>query len=447
MAKPRPLLIKSAFMLYRLIKFLSQIITGIVLPKVLLSLFMIGYFVTCALAQQKVIQADIMVKDFYSRLHQPIFWFSSAENINKASEWLKQIELADNLGIETDKSTCIQIRAKLLIINAKDISLKDSLDQQITGIVLNFLKVLQQGTIKFEYDEVSAPRDSVYINQLINFKSKESVSLIVSGLESKDHDYQVLKKYLNDSIGSLNELKHKEIVLAMNYRRYFTVNHQPDYIVVNIPATEAKYYRNDQLKLSMRTVVGTKKHPTPTIASYITNIVTFPHWNVPRSIAVKELLPKVQKNENYLEQNNYDVVNSKGKVVDDSDLDWKKYNENNFPYYFRQSTGSRNALGVLKFNLQNPFSIFLHSTSWIGVFAKDYRFLSHGCIRLQKPLDLAKLLLTDKIDIKQLKGGKKNTESKTIKLPHKLPVFIIYMPVKIVESKVIFLKDQYDLIQ
>jgi len=233
----------------------------------------------------------------------------------------------------------------------------------------------------------------------------------------------------------------------MNYRRYFTANHPSEYIVVNIPAIEAKYYQNDFLKLKMRTVVGKKDHQTPTIASYITNIVTFPHWNVPHSIAVKEILPKVQKNENYLEQNNYDVVNGRGKVIDDSELKWKSYTEKNFPYFFRQATGSRNALGVLKFNLQNPFSIFLHSTSLQSAFAKKYRFLSHGCIRLEKPLELAKDLLPDKLDFKQLRSGKKNTESKTIALPHKIPVFIIYMPVSVVGKKIIFLKDEYGLIR
>jgi len=103
-------------------------------------------------------------------------------------------------------------------------------------------------------------------------------------------------------------------------------------------------------------------------------------------------------------------------------------------------------LGVLKFNFQNPFSIFLHSTGQQGAFAKDFRFLSHGCIRLEKPLDLAKALIPDKIDIKELKSGKKNTKSKIIELPHKIPVFIIYMPVKVNGKKVTFLKDVYGLI-
>ena len=197
----------------------------------------------------------------------------------------------------------------------------------------------------------------------------------------------------------------------------------------------------------MKTVVGKKSKPTPTIASYITNIITFPHWNVPHSIAVRELLPKVQKNENYLEQQNFEVVDANGNVVEDSELNWKDYSENNFPYFFRQSTGSGNALGVLKFNFQNPYSIFLHATSWQGVFSKDYRFLSHGCVRMEKPFELAGAMLRGKIDIKKLKSGKKNTESKSIKLPHKVPVFIVYMPVKVDGKKVTFLNDVYSQIK
>ena len=270
---------------------------------------------------------------------------------------------------------------------------------------------------------------------------------MVSRLDCKDHEYQVLKNFLNDSITATDTLRYKTIALAMNYRRYFTINQQPERIVVNIPETMVRYYQNDYLKIKMRAVVGKKMAPTPTIASFVTDIVTFPHWNVPHSIAVKEILPKVKMKENYLEQNNYEVVNAKGRVVDDSELNWKAYDENNFPYYFRQATGRRNALGIIKFDLQNPFSIFLHATSWQGAFAKDYRFLSHGCVRLEKPFVLADRLLNGEINIKKLQSGKKNTETKTIRLPHKVPVFIVYCPVMVAGKKVVFLPDTYGLIK
>jgi len=412
----------------------------------LLSFFIVSCFITSSYAQKDTVKKDTIVQQFYTVNHAPLYWFSSDKNRNRATEWLTMIESAGNLGIVADQYQSNQIHVALLSNNTLDEANKEQRDQQITGLVLNFLRNLQEGNIKFDFDAVNVSRDSVYINQLISTKPGESVSQMVSRLDCKDRDYLVLKEFLKDSVMVKDTLKHKMVMLAMNYRRYFAINHPTEYIVANIPAAEVSYYQNDFLKMKMRTVVGRKKNPTPLIASYITNIVTFPHWNVPHSIGVKEILPKVQKNDNYLEQNSYEVVNAKGKVLDDSNLKWKNYTEKNFPYFFRQATGPRNALGVLKFNFQNPFSIFLHSTGQQSAFAKDFRFLSHGCIRLEKPLDLAKALIPDKIDIKELKSGKKNTKSKIIELPHKIPVFIIYMPVKVNGKKVTFLKDVYGLI-
>jgi L,D-transpeptidase YcbB len=408
-------------------------------------------FSVCPTFQVKAQQAEVtenpMAKKFYELYQKPLFWFSSDENSLRATEWLRMIEGADPFGTISGKIESEQIRVALLNKSTLDDAHKKQIDRQITALVLNYIKELQEGNIRLDYDEVSVSRDSVYIDQLLKSSSTELVQQTYLRLEGRDHDFKILQNFLKDSIKKTDTLKYKEVVLAMNYRRYFAVNHPLEYILVNIPETGAKYYRNDILKLKMRTVVGRKDKPTPTIASYITNIVTFPHWNVPQSIGVKEILPKVKKNDNYLEQNSFEVVYSRGKVVDDSKLNWKSYNETNFPYYFRQATGSRNSLGVLKFNFQNPYEIFLHSTSWKGAFALDYRFQSHGCIRLEKPLELAKILLPDEINIRELKSGKKNTASKTIKLPVPIPVFIIYVPVTVVGNKVVFLPDVYGLVK
>jgi L,D-transpeptidase YcbB len=426
--------------------------TGIAFNMKLLYMFLFSCVISFSCVKQpglmKMTSDDPMVQSFYKFNHEQPFWVSSKKNIKTANEWLTIIESANRYGLTSNKLQIEEVRK--VLSNKKEInnSLKDKTDQQITGFVLHFIKGLQQSNIKFDYDEVSIiPTDSIYINQLLNSKNRELVSKLLSRLECKDHDYLVLKKYLNDSITVNDSLKFKSVIRAMNYRRYFSANHQSEYIVVNIPEAVARYYKNDLLSIEMRAVVGKKKTPTPTIASYITTIVTFPSWNVPRSIAVKELLPKIQKNENYLEQNNFDVVDSKGEAIDDSELNWGKYTEKNFPYYFRQSTGSENALGVLKFSFQNPFSIFLHSTSWQGVFAKEYRFLSHGCIRLEKPFDLTDALLRGTYNMDELKSGKKNTESGNIDLPLKVPVFIIYSPATVIHNKATFFPDVYGLIK
>ncbi|KAF0238684.1 MAG: ErfK/YbiS/YcfS/YnhG family [Prolixibacteraceae bacterium] len=427
----------------------SKLKTFLPASKYLLIFVLFGYpfFLSCKYQYKpmNIVSENKMVHDFYAN-NSNQFWFASNKNMKKANEWLDVLDSANKFGLISDKVQIEQARTALEN-NKTGIELKEATDQQITGLVLNFIKQLQEGNVHFDFDEVRIPRDSVYASQLLNSKHSESVSDMIARLDCKDPDYLVCKKFLNDSLTVNDTLKFKTISLAMNYRRYLTLNEHSDYIIANIPETKVRYYRNKQLALEMKSVVGKKKNPTPTIASYITDIVTFPFWNVPFSIASKELLPKVQKDESYLERNNFEVVDGKGNVVDDSDLNWENYTEKNFPYFFRESTGPNNSLGVLKFNLQNPFSIYLHDTNSKGAFAKDNRFLSHGCVRLEKPLELAELLAEDKIDVKAIKSGKANTESKTIKLDQKIPVFIIYMPVIIEGEKVTFIEDIYGLVK
>lgn len=428
-------------------------ISGIAHKTVFLTISIAFCLVAFSFAQEPdakkvpVVKTASMVDQFYTINHEPLYWFSSKKSIKKAAEWLSVLESAKRFGLVSDQQQIEQIRSVMANSGNKDKVLKEKTDKQLTDLILNFIKVLQEGIVSFEYSEVNTPRDSVYIYQLMNARYKGSVSKIVSRLDCKNPDYLIYKKFLNDSVAASDSLKYKTLVRAMNYCRYLEVNGQAEYIVANIPATEVDYFRENKPVLKMKSVVGRKKNPTPTIASYITNIVTFPFWNVPFSIASKELLPKVQKNESYLERNNFDVVDSKGNIVDDSEINWDSYTEKNFPYFFRESTGPNNALGVLKFNLQNPYSIYLHDTNSKGAFAKADRFLSHGCIRLEKPVELADLLTRGKIDVYALKSGKKDTESKIIKLDQKIPVFIIYSPVTISGGKVVFLKDVYGLIK
>lgn len=402
--------------------------------------------VLSVLAQLTDMPQDAMVQLFYAKNNQQLFWFSSDIAKKNAGEWLTNIELHDYYASASRKNKIKKLRLalsqKYLNVNLQN----RGNDMQITGLVLHFLKDQQQGNIHFDYDEISLSRDSVYVNQLFTLSENVSITTFLTSIESKDPAYLLLKNYLKDSLTLKDVVKSKSILLAMNYRLYFGINHQTEYVVINIPSAEAEYYKNDKLLISMRVVVGRKSKPTPVFASYITNIITFPYWNVPFSIAGKEILPKVQKDERYLEQNNYDVVDAKGNEVDESKLKWAKYTEKNFPYFFRQSTGSDNALGVLKFNLQNPFSIFLHATSNQYVFSQSNRFLSHGCIRLEKPFELASAVMEGKIDIEALKHDKKNTESASIYLPHIVPAFIIYVPVQIVGNKIIILPDVYGLV-
>jgi murein L,D-transpeptidase YcbB/YkuD len=388
-----------------------------------------------------VLQEDPMLQQFYIQNNQKLFWFNSNKNIKRARVWLRVVAAADVYPSVSTKLAMEKINTALDHKNMIDSIYKMEIDRQITWLVLSYIKNQQEGTKLFDYDDIAVKRDSVYIDQL----KQNNIVQQLSKFECKDPAYVLLKNYLADSITTRDTLKYKSIQLAMNYRSYFSINHQSEYIVVNVLSAEAEYYKNNTIVMGMRVVVGQKANPTPLFASYITSLVTFPHWNVPQSIAVKELIPKVQKDKNYLEQNGFEVVDAKGNEVDDSELHWKEYTENNFPFFFRQSTGGDNALGILKFNLKNPYSVFLHATSNQEVFSRSNRFLSHGCIRLEKPFELANALLENKLNVEEMKTAKKYTESNTIMLPHKIPTFIIYMPVKIVGKKITFLPDVYGL--
>jgi len=181
--------------------------------------------------------------------------------------------------------------------------------------------------------------------------------------------------------------------------------------------------------ITMRTIVGKSDTPTPTIDTYATSIVTHPYWNVPKSIAIKELLPKAKANASYLANNKIEVIDKKGEVVDPEKLDWDELSAENFPYRFRQETGEDNSLGLLKVEIKNPLAIYLHDTNARYLFDSDKRFRSHGCVRVQRPTDLANFMAG-----KELLRSDFLTEPDTVSTPPKwnklekrVPVFLFYL--------------------
>lgn len=415
------------------------------ITKFFILFYVLMAFTANCFSQQLPLVEDPMIQKFYDLNNQNFYWFSSKKNIKRAGEWLTVIESNKSIGLQIDGVQMKNFRSSLQFSTMTDSVHFMKMDKQITALILEYLKVLQQGNSHFDFDQLSNNRDSVYMLQLLYSSNREKVSKIVSRFECEDSEYLLLKAFLHDSVSITDTSKYKSVFQAMNYRKYISLLQESEYIVVNIPAADAKLYKNNILVLQMKSVVGKKGTPTPTIASYISSIVTFPFWTAPQSIARKEILPKAQKDNAYLERNNFEVVDAKCNPVYVSESQWNSYNEDNFPYYFRQSSGADNAMGVIKFDLESPYSIFLHATSNPSVFEQENRFVSHGCIRLEKPLELAQAILGDKIDIKELEKGKKDTKSESVILPKKIQTFIIYMPVIVENGRVVFLPDVYGI--
>ncbi|HEY6064390.1 MAG TPA: L,D-transpeptidase family protein [Chitinophagaceae bacterium] len=240
----------------------------------------------------------------------------------------------------------------------------------------------------------------------------------------------------------------KQLRFSVNYYRWLhcLIKNQ-SVIVVNIPAAYLKVYRDNKVILEMRIIVGKQSTPTPTLASSVTEVILYPYWHVPYSIATKELLPAIKRNPGYIDAGNYQVLNGSGKIMDPYSVNWNEFSTGYFPYIIRQSTGCDNSLGLLKLNFYSPFGVYLHDTPKKGLFGLNKRFFSHGCMRMQKPMDLGHLVLQNNviaIDTLEQKGCLRNQSPITVKTDENMPVIVWYNPAGTDSTgRVLFYEDVY----
>jgi murein L,D-transpeptidase YcbB/YkuD len=182
------------------------------------------------------------------------------------------------------------------------------------------------------------------------------------------------------------------------------------------------------------------------MTTYITGIIAYPYWNVPESIALNEMLPKMQRDLSYIYNQNLQVLDAKDKEVDPEEIDWQSLSATNFPYRIRQASGCDNSLGLLKFDLANPLAIYLHDTNSRDLFtATSDHWRSHGCVRVQKPVELANLVLGKPVfDPTFMNKCLIDQKPKPLTIPKQIPVFITYNIADVDASgKLRFYKDVY----
>jgi murein L,D-transpeptidase YcbB/YkuD len=339
--------------------------------------------------------------------------------------------------IESD----MEARDSLTIINSRPM---------LIDAIIAISKDLYQGAGINQWiknDEISskyaATDDGFLVTGLSSVNSIAGLDSFLASIEPKDASYKMLKNELKTRLTAGNTENINQLETSLNFYRWVHHFKFNKYILVNIAAAELQYFENDNVQLKMKVVVGKTATKTPFLSTYCNQVVLYPYWNVPKNIGNKELLAKMQKNPQAMDEMNIDLLDEHGAVVDHNGIDFTQYTNNNFPYTFRQATGCSNALGVIKFNLTDPFDIYLHDTNLKEAFEKPSRFLSHGCIRLEKPLDLANFLLPNKVDESFVLACKLDQKPvvTTIKTP--VPVFIIYMTAAPAGDTVAYYKDVY----
>ena len=198
-------------------------------------------------------------------------------------------------------------------------------------------------------------------------------------------------------------------------------------VVVNVADATLEYLRDGVPSLGMRVVVGDRRHATPVLAAAITAVVLNPPWNVPRSIATREILPKLKRDPGYLARNGIVVVGREDGDPHGQRIDWLKLSADRFPFRLRQLPGPGNALGRIKFDLPNPFDVYLHDTPSKAAFKRPDRGLSHGCVRLERPEELAERLLDGAAwDADALAAAIATGETRRVALQRPVPVYLLY---------------------
>lgn len=220
-------------------------------------------------------------------------------------------------------------------------------------------------------------------------------------------------------------------------------------IVVNIPEFELRALNDSyETELEMRVVVGQAyHHQTPVFAADMNQVVFRPYWNVPQSIQRAELVPKLERDPTYLAKNRYEVVTPQGKVVSNGSVDQPMLAQlRSGKLSIRQIPGPENALGLVAFLFPNEDAVYLHATPATELFTKSRRDFSHGCIRAEKPQQLAAWVLRDHPDWTPERIADAMNGEKTIyvRLDKPIPVLIIYATAVALENgEVRFFADIY----
>lgn len=261
-------------------------------------------------------------------------------------------------------------------------------------------------------------------------------------IEQTGEVHEKTRKALNTPISKLIN----KIIINMERLRWLPDDHLTDrYIFVNVGGYEVKAYKKNRLELRIKAIVGKTTTKTPVFYAPLKNIVINPSWGVPHSILMRDKLPKILHDPSYVHRAGFTVYDASGNAIDPDQADWTNEGSS---YQLRQSPGSHNALGRIKLNIENPYTIYLHGTPDKKLFDTLNRTHSSGCIRLQEPNELASWALDDdmKYSLEELDKIIEKGSTITIPLKEKINVYFTYQTTwQSDDGEIYFSPDAYKL--
>ena len=301
-------------------------------------------------------------------------------------------------------------------------------------VLIKYLK--QTGDIEQHFSEKHLAYDGLVANGLLNFQRRNGL------YESAIVDiptYQSICIPIEDRIIS--------IIANMERLRWLPPDLGQKYIMVNIADFSLRVFRNYSVQLKMKIVVGKPYKQTPVFHSLMKYVVFNPTWDVPKSIMTEEILPKLRKNPGYLAKHHMKLYNSKGVEISPYKVRWWRISPQRYNLKIVQQPGPWNSLGSIKFLFPNPYSVYLHGTPDQNLFEKNIRAFSHGCIRVEYPVELATYILNQDLGWTQSQVMEMldNKDEHVIALKQIIPVHVTYQTAWINEyDQLCFRDDIYD---
>jgi len=340
--------------------------------------------------------------------------------------------------------------------------------------LINYSNDLQYGVINpkkiySRYFMATKRPDSLAVLQVLNTRN---FNTYLDTIQPKDPQYIALQKaYLsNASVAGLSPEESKRILLVnMERLRWKNKPTEDKYVIVNIPDFKLNVMDSGKSVLSMKVCVGMGRnmdnaktllhfddtdrvdnpnpHQTPILNSLIHSVQVNPIWNIPQSIANKEIIVEAEQDPYYLSNKNINVYKNDVLVEDSEDIDWDTVDKTQ--YSFKQQPGEDNSLGKIKFLFNNKSNVYLHDTPAKSYFYRAMRAVSHGCVRLGDPQGLAlNLFGKDSWQYTMIDSDmiKQKPDPTTIDLPKKVPVYITYVTCWADENGVLqYRKDVYGM--
>ncbi|TKC62014.1 L,D-transpeptidase [Pedobacter hiemivivus] len=318
--------------------------------------------------------------------------------------------------------------------------------------VLKYSTIMEFGLVEPQfvdsnYFSATVTADSTFVTRVLE---RREVKNYLDSIQPRDRVYKAFQFALkSDELAPGKTLEETKSVLSVNMERLRWKNRptEPKYVMVNLANFSLDVIDQEESVLNMKVCVGEPgRWASPQLNSKIYSVQVNPVWNIPVSIAKSETVRNAKRDRYYLANNNIAVYKDGKRIGNPSAIDWTINNAED--YVFKQMPGELNALGKIKFLFNNDCGVYLHDTPLKSAFKKKNRAISHGCIRLEKPMELALFLFGEGAKYEQIKKAMLNgyPQAKYIGLPQSVPITLTYFTA-FTDDKgdVVYCNDIYEL--